>query len=148
MDKKYQTGLPWWVSGEESICQCQRHGSNPQSGKIPQAMEQLSPCATAIEPVLESLGAATTEVRTPQSPCCKNPPQQEGHISREKSARCNEDPAQPKIKLTLKKTSEKIQHLFVIKSFNKLGIEGYFVNLTKGICENCTVKSFYITTYN
>ena len=79
----------------------------------------------------------------------EKPPQQEAHTSqREKSVRCNEDPAQPKIKITLKKTSDKIQHPFVIKSFNKLGIEGYFVNLTKGIYENRTVKSFYITTYN
>lgn len=48
MDKKYQTGLPWWVSGEESICQCQRHGSNPQSGKIPQA---------TVKPVCHKYGA-------------------------------------------------------------------------------------------
>ena len=45
-------GLPWWLSGKESTCQCRRHGFNPWSRKIPRAMEQLSPCVTTIEPVL------------------------------------------------------------------------------------------------
>ena len=54
-------GLPWWLSGKESTCQCRRHGFDPWSSKIPYTSEQLSPCATAIELVLESLGAATTE---------------------------------------------------------------------------------------
>ena len=26
--KKSNQRLPWWVSGEESDCQCKRHGSN------------------------------------------------------------------------------------------------------------------------
>ena len=51
----------WWLSGKESTFQCRRHGFNPGSGKIPHAMEQLSPCATTVEPVLQSLRAATTE---------------------------------------------------------------------------------------
>ena len=33
----------------------------PWSGKVPYALEQLSPCATAIEPKLESRETATTE---------------------------------------------------------------------------------------
>ena len=45
-------GFPWWVSGKESACQCRRHGFDPWSRKIPHALEQLSPCATATEPVL------------------------------------------------------------------------------------------------
>ena len=31
-------GLPWsgwWLNGKESICQCKKHGFEPQSGKIP-----------------------------------------------------------------------------------------------------------------
>ena len=28
-------GLPWWLSGKESTCQCRRHGFNPWVGKIP-----------------------------------------------------------------------------------------------------------------
>ena len=28
-------GLPWWLSGKESACQCRRHGFNPWSRKIP-----------------------------------------------------------------------------------------------------------------
>ena len=42
--------LPWWRSGWESACQCRRHGFEPWSGKIPHAMEQLGPWATATEP--------------------------------------------------------------------------------------------------
>ena len=33
-------------------CQCRRHEFNPWSGKIPHALEQLSPRATTIDPVL------------------------------------------------------------------------------------------------
>ena len=36
-------GLPWWLRGKESACQCRRHGFDPWSGKIPHAVEQLSP---------------------------------------------------------------------------------------------------------
>jgi len=36
-------GLLWWYSGWESTCHCRRHGINPWSGKIPQAVQQLSP---------------------------------------------------------------------------------------------------------
>ena len=28
-------GLPWWLSGKESACQCRRHEFNPWSRKIP-----------------------------------------------------------------------------------------------------------------
>ena len=41
-------GLPWWFR-EESALQHQGPGFNPWSGKIPDAMEQLSPGTTAIE---------------------------------------------------------------------------------------------------
>ena len=47
-----RTGLPWWLSGEDSAGQCRRHGFDPWSRKIPHAVEQLSPCAKTIEPVL------------------------------------------------------------------------------------------------
>ena len=46
------TGLPWWLSGKESTCQCWRHGFDPWSGKTPHAAEQLSPHASATEPGL------------------------------------------------------------------------------------------------
>ena len=36
----------------ESACQCRGHGFDPWSGKIPHAVEQLSPCATTTETVL------------------------------------------------------------------------------------------------
>ena len=53
-------GLPWWLSGKESACQCGRHGFNPWSRKIPHAMEQLSLWAPTTEPALQSSGATTT----------------------------------------------------------------------------------------
>ena len=28
-------GLPWWLSGKESTCQCRRRGFDPWSGEIP-----------------------------------------------------------------------------------------------------------------
>ena len=46
-------GVPWWLSGKESICQCRRHGLDPWSGKIPHATEQLSPCTTTTACTLE-----------------------------------------------------------------------------------------------
>ena len=36
-------------------------GLIPELRRIPHAAEQLSPCTTTIEPVLQSLGAAITE---------------------------------------------------------------------------------------
>ena len=42
--------LPWWSSGWTSACQCGGHRFDPWSGKIPQAAEQLSLCATTDEP--------------------------------------------------------------------------------------------------
>ena len=49
---RWDEGLPWWLSGKESICQCRRHGSAPWSGKTPHATEELSLCTTSTEPVL------------------------------------------------------------------------------------------------
>ena len=42
-----------------------RHGLDPGSGKIPQAKEQPSLCATSTEPVFQSPGATTTEAHVP-----------------------------------------------------------------------------------
>ena len=53
--------LPWWLSGKESTCWYRRHGSNPWWGKIPQAVEILSPYSTTIESVLQRPGGTTTE---------------------------------------------------------------------------------------
>ena len=36
---------------KESTCQCRKHGFDPWSRKILHAMEQLSQCATTIEPI-------------------------------------------------------------------------------------------------
>ena len=62
-------GLPCWLSGKESACQCRRHELDLWSGKISHAVEQLSQCASTIESVLRSLRAATMEADAPLSPC-------------------------------------------------------------------------------
>ena len=58
---KYQINHSFlrWLSSEESVYQCRRRGFYPGSGKIPQAVEQLSLCFTttdpqAVEPVLHN----------------------------------------------------------------------------------------------
>ena len=48
---KFDKGLLWWLSGKEFAYHCRRHKFNRWSRKIPHAVEQLSPCATTIEPV-------------------------------------------------------------------------------------------------
>ena len=62
----YLLGLPWWLSGKESACQCKRCGFDPWPGQIPRATEQLSPCPTSTEPRPRSPETATTE------PTCLN----------------------------------------------------------------------------
>ena len=42
--KKRQTGLPWWLSGKESTCQCRRHRFDPWVRKVPWRRKwQLTP---------------------------------------------------------------------------------------------------------
>ena len=59
--------LPWWSNGYESTCQCRGHGFNPWSGKISNAMGQLSPCTTTAEPAPQS--PHILRAHTSQSPC-------------------------------------------------------------------------------
>ena len=55
--KHLEEGLPWWLSGKESTCQCRRHRFNPWSRKISHAVEQLNLGTTTSG--LQSLGSAT-----------------------------------------------------------------------------------------
>ena len=68
-------GLPWWLSGKESACQCWRHGFDPWSGRIPQATEQLSSCPTTTEPVLLEPRNHNCPVHAPQllKATCRDP---------------------------------------------------------------------------
>ena len=63
--KKSLGGLPWWLSGEESTCQCKTHWFDPWSRKIPHAVGPLSPCNITTAPALQSLWTAT-----PEHTCC------------------------------------------------------------------------------
>ena len=49
LSKISATGLSWWLSGEESTCQCKRLKFDPGPGR---SHEQQSPCNIATEPVL------------------------------------------------------------------------------------------------
>ena len=46
---KESQGLPWWLSGSESACQCRGHRFDPWFKKIPYAVEQLSQCSAIRE---------------------------------------------------------------------------------------------------
>ena len=80
-------GLPWWLSGKESACQCTRRGFDLWSGKIPHAMEQLSPCATttwvcALEPGNRNFWSHVPQLLTPTCPRA-GAPQREKPLQRE-----------------------------------------------------------------
>ena len=109
-------GLLWWLSGRESTCQYSRNQFDPWSRTNPHASEQLSCCATAIEPVFYSLQllsphAAMTEAWSEQSLCFTNgegtpmrslctatTEQTPFPTTREKPMNSNEGPAQQKKK--------------------------------------------------
>ena len=61
-------GLPSWLSGKESTCQCRRHGFDPWSGKTAHAVKQPSLCAATTKPAQLGPRAATTEALMPSSP--------------------------------------------------------------------------------
>ena len=69
-----KTGLPWWLSGKKSTCQCRRQRFHPWSGRIPRGVEQLSLYA----PQLSSLRSGAREP-APLKPRTLEPgaPQQE-----------------------------------------------------------------------
>ena len=109
--------LPLWLSGKEFTCQFRRHRFDPWAGKIPGAVEQVSPCTTTTtKPELQSLETATTEpaccsYRGPSvpEPChLKRGHHNEKLVHSVRSSSCspllekslcsNKDPAQPNIK--------------------------------------------------
>ena len=115
-ENKCWRGLPWWLSGKESACECRTHGFNPWSKKIPHASEPLNLCPRTIESELESPGAANTDPtrRNYWSPLTLEPRLLKRNNRNEKPTHYNEraapllsvteeslcsdeDPAQPKL---------------------------------------------------
>ena len=82
---KHPSGLPWWLSGRESACQCKRHGFNSWSGEIPHAVEQL--IVHNYEPVLWSPGLKLLSLRTTNHVLCDK-----RNHRKEKPEHCSEDP--------------------------------------------------------
>ena len=58
-------GLPGWLSGKESSCQCRRHGFDPWSGKISTSHRATKPACHSCWACALELGAANTEAHTP-----------------------------------------------------------------------------------
>ena len=52
---------------KESTCQCRGHGFDPQFGKTPHIVGQLSPCATSTEPTPHNLCSTTREATSMRS---------------------------------------------------------------------------------
>ena len=93
---KLKCGLPSWLSGKESTCQCRRYGFDPSSGKFPFALEQLSLCTTTIRPVLQSACSVTRDTSSMRAHALRL--ESSLHSQQlEKSLQCNKDPAQQKI---------------------------------------------------
>ena len=44
------------------------------------------------------------------------------------------------ISIDAKKAFDKIQHLFLIKTLQKVGIEGTYINIIKAICDKATAN--------
>ena len=85
-------GLPWWRSGWESACPCGGRGFRPRSGRIPQAVERLGPCATATEPACRSCWGPHA-----WSPCSARKTVAPARHSWRGPVCSGEDPTQPKI---------------------------------------------------
>ena len=77
-------GLPWWLSGKESACQCRKQKFDPCSRKTPHTAEQLSPCSTKRE-------AGAQHITPGELPLLASTP------GFNKSLCSNEDPARSKI---------------------------------------------------
>ena len=90
---KLKFGLPSWLSGKDSTCQCRRYGFHPWSRKYPFALNHLSLCTTTINPVLQSACSVTRDATSMKAHALwleGNPHSQ----WLEKSLQCNKDPAQ------------------------------------------------------
>ena len=105
------TGLPWWLSGEEAICQCRRHRFDPWSRRTAHAAEQLSLCPTTTHPCALDPGSSNDWAHVPHvpwSPCSllEKPRPWEARVPQlgsslhllqlEELSQIKEDPAEPK----------------------------------------------------
>ena len=110
-----KAGLPWWLSGKESTCQCRRYECNPRPGKSPHASEHLSPYHTTTEPVFWSPYAATTEAQAPRAraPQQEKSPQREACTTREEllTTATRGKPTQQQRLSTAKRQTNKLQEM-------------------------------------
>ena len=93
---KCLTGLPWWLSGEDRAS-AGHAGSIPGPGR-PHMLSNQAQAPQLLSPCSEAQGATATGPRAPHSPRHnKRSPHNENARQPERSPRCMEDPAQPKM---------------------------------------------------
>ena len=111
----WRAGLPWWLSGKESACQCRRPGLDLWSGEDPTCLGATKSAghsywAHALEPrscnylahtpqLVKPTGPrahAQQQEKLPQWEACGPHLESSSHLLQwEKSPHSNEDPAQP-----------------------------------------------------
>ena len=89
--QNHARGLPWWLSGKESTCQCRRHGSVPGLGR--------SICRGVTKPMSDNYWAHVPQLIKPKyprhhAPQQEKPPQWEAHALQLKSRLKKRKPAQ------------------------------------------------------
>ena len=92
MHTQRRLGLPWWLSGKESTCQCRRRGFHPWARKIPHALEL---CAKTVEPLLWSPGAIQPMLCNKWSHCNQKP----AHRNKRVASVPRKTPKRPKVNI-------------------------------------------------
>ena len=115
----WRAGLPWWLSGKESACQCRRHGLDLWSGEDPTCLGATKSAghsywAHALEPRSCNYLAHTPQLVKPTGPRARASPTREVTTVRslcittrkwphspqlEKNLHGNRDPAQQKLSI-------------------------------------------------
>ena len=126
-----------------SVCQCRRHGFNPWSGKIPHALEKLSPRATTSEPVLQSLSLNERSHRNEKPVHCNQRVAPTCHSQRKPWCR-NEDPVQLKIDIINKYNLRK-NHLSKKKNVSTKEFRINQATIQGRVCLEYLIKSVGIT---
>ena len=128
---KKPLGLPWWLSGEESTCQCWKRGVVPGSARIPHAAEQLGPV-----PLLLSLCSRAWEPQLLNPTCLELTLRNRRNHHNDKPSYSNKDPEQPKLSKEKKFQLKKKSFSEVVGEFGSLQHESCPHNLPAN--QRCT----------
>ena len=137
-------GLPWWLSGKESSYQGRGHGFYPWSGRIPHALEQLSPVPQQLSLCSRAWGLQLLKPECPRARGPQEKPLQwEAHASQLESS-----PGSPQLEKS-PCTATKTQHSQT--QINTLFLK-YFLKVTQRDREgirhlNCMVRKTFLTKW-